>query len=260
MEYQNLICEQADGVLTITLNRPKQMNAINQALIDELSQVLREASTDSEVVCVVVAGSEKFFCAGADITEVNKTKTAFQGYAFSKKFQRCFAQIEQFNKPVIAAVRGFALGGGFELMLACDFRIAAEDAKLGVPEVNIGALPAGGGTVKLPRLIGSLKAMELLLMGDTINGKKAVELGIVNQAVPAADVLTAANQLAVKLSSKPPLVLQAIKQIVHNSATIDLEAALDLESQGLAMLASTEDFQEGTLAFLEKRKPQWKGR
>jgi enoyl-CoA hydratase/carnithine racemase len=259
MTFETIKYTKNGKVAEITLNRPKQMNAINQLMIDELGKVLQEASRDNEVTCLLVKGNEKFFCAGADISEVNKNKTCFDGYHFSGKFQQCFAMIEQFKKPVIVAIEGIAMGGGFELMLACDFRVVADEAKLGVPEVNIGALPAGGGTVKLPRMIGSLRATELLLLGETITGKQAAALGIVNVSVPQAEVIKVAENIANKLAGKPPLVVQAIKGIVRKSADMDLVGALDLEAKGLAMLVGTEDFIEGTSAFLEKRKPVWKG-
>lgn len=260
MTFETIKYTKNGKVAELTLNRPKQMNAINQLMIDELGKALQEASRDNEVTCLLVKGNEKFFCAGADISEVNENKTCFDGYHFSGKFQQCFAMFEQFKKPVIAAIEGIAMGGGFELILACDFRVVADEAKLGVPEVNIGALPAGGGTVKLPRLLGSLRATELLLLGEPITGKMAAALGIVNISVPQAEVVKAAENIANKLAGKPPLVLQAIKGIVHKSADTDLVGGLDLEAKGLAMLVGTEDFKEGTSAFLEKRKPVWKGR
>lgn len=247
-------------VAEIILNRPKQMNAINQLMIDEFGKALQEASKDDDVTCLLVKGSEKFFCAGADISEVNQNKTCFDGYHFSNKFQQCFAMFEQFKKPVIAAIEGIAMGGGFELMLACDFRIVAEEAKLALPEVNIGALPAGGGTVKLPRLVGKLKATELLLLGEPVTGKQAAEIGLVNAAVPRAEVVKTAENIANKLAEKSSIVLQAIKGIVIKSADADLVGGLDIEAKGLGMLVGTEDFKEGTSAFLGKRKPAWKGR
>ena len=147
MHYETLATVLDEGIFTITLNRPSQMNAFNQVLVDEFHQAVNEAEQSREVRCLVISGGEKFFSAGADITEVNKIDSTFSGYAFSRKFQECFGQLEKLGKPVIAAVRGYALGGGCELMLACDFRIVAEDAKIGLSEVNIGAIPAGGGTV-----------------------------------------------------------------------------------------------------------------
>lgn len=258
MTYETIETALVEGVLTITLNRPSRMNAFNQTALDEMHQVIDEAEQSPEVKCVIITGNEKFFSAGADITEVNKINSSFSGYAFSRKFQLCFGRLEKLSQPVIAAVRGYALGGGCELMLACDFRIAAENAKIGLSEVNIGAIPAGGGTVKLPRLISPLKAKELLCFGTPISGTEAAEIGLVNKAVPTDQVLLEANAWAKELAQKPPLVLKTIKAIT-NMATMDIDSLLRCEAQGLGMLACTEDFKEGTGAFLEKRRPVFKG-
>ena len=259
MAYETLETTLADGILTITLNRPSRMNALNQVALDEIHQVVAEAEKSEEVKCVIVAGNEKFFSAGADITEVNKVNSSFSGYAFSRKYQECFGRFEKLSKPVVAAVRGYALGGGCELLIACDFRIAAEDAKIGLSEVNIGAIPGGGGTVKLPRLINPLKAKEILCFGRPISGKEAADIGLVNKAVPSEQVLPEAYSWAKELAQKPPLVLKTIKEIT-NLATKDIESLLNHEAQGLGMLAASEDFKEGTGAFLEKRKPLFRGK
>jgi len=259
MGYETLITVLEEGILTITLNRPSRMNALNQTALDEIHHILDEAEKSEEVKCVVVIGSEKAFSVGADITEVNKVNSSFSGYANSKKYQNCFARFEKLAKPVVAAVRGHALGGGCELMMACDFRIAAEDARIGLPEVGIGAMPAGGGTVKLPLLINPLKAKEMLCLGRPVSGKDAAELGLVNKAVPAEQVLAEAYSLAEELAQKPPLVLKTIKQVT-NLATKEIESLLEHEAQGFAMLAATEDYKEGMGAFLEKRKPVFRGK
>lgn len=259
MAFQTLETVLAEGILTITLNRPSRMNALNQVALDEIHQVLDEAEKSEEVKCVIVAGSEKFFSVGADISEVNKVNSSFSGYANSRKYQECFGRFEKLSKPVIAAVRGYALGGGCELMITCDFRIAAVDAKIGLSEINIGAIPGGGGLVKLPRLINPLKAKEILCLGKPISGKDAAELGLVNKAVPAEQVLPEAYSLAKELALKPPLALRTIKQIM-NLATQDIESLLQHEAQGFAMLAASDDFKEGTSAFLEKRRPVFRGK
>ncbi|TDA64101.1 MAG: enoyl-CoA hydratase/isomerase family protein [Clostridia bacterium] len=254
-----LVAREGYGIL-VTLNRPAQMNALSRTLLRELSQALKEAEDNSEIRSIIISGAEKYFCAGADIGEVNQVKSPFAGYTHSKEFQKLFSEMEALKKPIIAAVRGLALGGGLELMLACDFRLVAEDARLGLPEVNIGALPAGGGTVKLPRIVGAAKAKEMLFLGETITGRQAVEIGLVNKAVPADQVLDEARTLARRLAEKPPLVLQVIKAVIRASAAVDQQTAMDIEAKGLAMLASTEDFAEGSAAFLEKRKPNFRGR
>lgn len=259
MVYETLETVLAEGILTITINRPARMNALNQVALDEIHQILDEAEKSEEVKCLIVTGSEKFFCVGADITEVNQVNSSFSGYANSKKYQECFGRFEKLSKPVVAAVRGYALGGGCELMIACDFRIAAEDAKMGLSEVNIGAIPGGGGTVKLPLLINSLKAKEMLCLGKPISGKDAADLGLVNKAVPAEQVLPEAYALAKELAQKPPLVLKTIKQIT-NLVNKDNESLLEHEAQGFGMLAASEDFKEGMAAFLEKRRPVFRGK
>lgn len=259
MAYETLETVLAEGILTITLNRPSKMNALNQVALDEIHQLLDETEKSEEVKCVIVAGSEKFFTVGADITEVTKVNSSFSGYANARKYQECFGRFEKLSKPVVAAVRGYALGGGCELMIACDFRIAAEDAKIGLSEINIGAIPGGGGLVKLPRLINPLKAKEMLCLGKPISGKEAAELGLVNKAVPAGQVLPEAYSLAKELAQKPPLALKIIKQIT-NLATKDIESLLQHEAQGFGLIAASEDYKEGMTAFLEKRKPVFRGK
>lgn len=260
MAYQNLLLGREDSVLTITINRPAQMNALDRASLDELVQALREADRDEAVKVIIITGSEKFFCTGADISGVAKVNSAFAGYEFSKGYQNCFATVEEVGKPVIAAVRGYALGGGLELLLACDLRIVAEDARLGVPEVKLGALPAGGGTARLPRLLGAHRAKELMFFGDPISGREAVQMGIANKAVPAAEVLTEAKAWAQKLAQRAPLAVRVIKHVVQDSLNVDLSSALDIEAQGFALLTTSEDFKEATAAFLQKRPAVFKGK
>ncbi len=203
MAYQALLLEREDAVLTITINRPAQMNAMDLNATAELVQALQEADRDDGVRVIIITGSEKFFCTGADISGAAKVSSAAEGYQFAKNYQNSFAQVEEVGKPVIAAVRGYALGGGMELALACDLRIVAENARLGVPEIKLGALPGGGGTARLPRLIGPHRAMELLFLGDPISGTEAVRLGLANRAVPAAEVLNEAKALAQETTEQP---------------------------------------------------------
>ena len=258
MNYETLLTSVDGGVLEITLNRTAQMNSINQQMLDELDRVVAEAEKTESVKCLIISGGEKFFCAGADISEVKNVDSTFNGYNFSRKYQKCFENFENLSKPVIAAVRGYALGGGCELMLACDFRIVAENALIGLPEVKIGAIPAGGGTVKLPQMIHPLKAKEMLCFGDSVNGREAEGIGLVNKAVPLEQVLTEARSWAAKLVTRPPLVLKTIKALTAMTNK-DAKLMYHLEAQGLGMLAGSADFKEGTTAFLEKRKPIFKG-
>lgn len=254
-----LLKDQEGGVLALTLNRPALFNALNVALLEELTKTLEEAEDSESVKCVVISGSGKNFCAGADITEVNQVNSTFGAFNFSRSFHRCFEKVESFSKPVIAAVNGFALGGGCELMISCDFRIVAENARIGLPEVNIGAIPAGGGTIKLPRLISPLKAKEILMLGEPISGTEAERIGLINKAVPTAQVFEEAREMARILAQKPPLVLKTIKNLVKITANEQMESALHLEARALSMLSQTSDFMEGTLAFLEKRNPIFNG-
>jgi enoyl-CoA hydratase len=258
MGYETLLTSMNEGILEITLNRTAQMNAINQKMLDELDQVVAEAETSESVKCLIIIGGEKFFCAGADITEVSKVDSTFSGFNFSRKYQKCMEKFENLSKPVIAAVRGYALGGGCELMLGCDFRIVAENAAIGLPECKIGAIPAGGGTIKLPQMINPLKAKEILCFGDPISGKEAEAIGLVNKAVPFDEVLTEARAWAAKLAQRPPLVLRTIKALTAMT-TKEMKSLYHLEAQGLGMLVGSADFKEGTSAFLEKRKPVFKG-
>lgn len=260
MAYQALLLEREDAVLTIIINRPAQMNAMDLNAIAELVRALQGADQDEGVRVIIITGSDKFFCTGADISGAAKVSSAAEGYQFSKNYQNGFAQVEEVGKPVIAAVRGYALGGGMELALACDLRIVAEEARLGVPEIKLGALPGGGGTARLPRLIGPHRAMELLFLGDPISGTEAVRLGLANRAVPAAEVLNEAKALARQLAQRAPLSLRVIKRVVRASMNTDLRSALDFEAEGFADLASSEDFKEGTSAFLQKRSPNFRGK
>ncbi len=260
MAYQNLLLEREDSILTITVNRPAQMNALDRRSLDELVRLLKRSDRDNGVRVIIITGSDKFFCAGADISWAAKVDSAASGYEFSKNYQNCFSQIEDVGKPVIAAVRGYALGGGMELALACDICIVAEDARLGVPEVKLGALPGGAGTARLPRLIGPHRAKELLFLGDPITGQQAVQMGLVNKAVPAAEVLNEAKAMARQLAQKAPLSLRAIKRVVRASMNTDVRSAIDFEAHGFAGLASSKDFKEGMSAFLQKRSANFKGK
>lgn len=259
MAYETIQTELKEGILTITLNRPSKLNSLNRVALNEIHQIMDEAESSEEVKCVIVAGSEKVFCVGADIAEVNQVNSSFAGYANSKRFQDCFGRFEKLSKPVVAAVRGYALGGGCELMIACDFRIVAEDAKIGFSEINIGAIPGGGGCAKLPLLINPLKAKEILCLGKTFSGKEAFALGLVNKAVPAAQVLSEAHALAKELAAKSPLALKTIKHITNLAAGVTA-SLLEHEAQGFGLVAASEDFKEGTAAFLEKRPPVYRGK
>lgn len=253
-----IIIEEDNKVLVVRLNREKALNSLNQTSVNELNDVITEVANSGRFKALVITGSDKVFCAGADITEATESSDYIKGYKFSRKYQQLFGRLEQLLIPVIAAISGYALGGGCELALACDLRIASETAKLGLPEINIGAFPAGGGTQKLPRLIGATQAKEILFTGRQVNAQEAKELGLVNYVYPVTDYFSKALELAHVLAAKPGRALEAIKTLVNQGANMDLASALEFESRTFSALTSSEDFSEGTKAFLEKRKPVFK--
>ena len=257
--YQNLIYGSEGAVGVIRLNRPQKKNSLNAELRKELTRLLGEIAEDAGVRAVVVTGGEEIFCAGADIGEIQEAKSAQAAYQHAREFQLLFDQIEALPQPAIAAVSGWALGGGCELALACDFRIASESAKFGLPEIKIGAFPAGGGTQRLPRLIGRAKAKEMIFTGEPIGAEEALALGLVMKVVPKEKLLEEARAFAAKLAALPRLALEAAKKLINCGPEMDLASALELEARCLGTLAATRDLHEGTLAFLEKRRPNFTG-
>lgn len=256
MSYQTLIVTTKDHVTLIQINRPQQLNALNSRLLEELYAALFEADHDNMVKCSVITGNEKAFAAGADIKEMaDKTEKQME---IDDQFAP-FDHIRKFKKPIIAAVSGFALGGGCELVMACDMIIAAENAKFGQPEINLGVIPGMGGSQRLTRIAGKYKAMELMLTGETFSADDALKIGLVNKVVPNEFLLDEAMSLAAKIASKPPLAVQAVKSVVQKSYEAHLEESLEFERQKFNSLFSTEDQKEGMKAFIEKRKPVWKG-
>lgn len=260
VEYNTIIYEKSDRTGIITLNRPKNMNALNSELLKELNQVLTEIDFDDEVKVVILTGSEKVFAAGADITEMNKMKTPGDARRFLKSAQAVFNRIEDIEKPVIAAVAGLALGGGCELSLACDLRIAAENASFGQPEIKIGVIPGGGGTQRLPRIVGLTKARELLYTGDVVDAQEAYRIGLVNKVVPTASLTEEARKMAQKIARQPGEALKATKLCINRGLDMGLRSALAYEACCFEMLFATEDQKEGMNAFMEKRKPEFRDR
>ncbi|MDT3700538.1 MAG: enoyl-CoA hydratase [Thermincola sp.] len=254
----SIIKEKDDKVLLLRLNREKAFNSLNQELVTELNDVITEVATSGEYKALVITGSDKVFCAGADINDATQANDFVSGYKFSRKYQQLCGRLEQLPIPVIAAISGYALGGGCELALGCDLRIASETAKLGVPEVNIGAFPAGGGTQKLPRLIGATRAKEILFTGRSVGAQEALQIGLVNYVYSVEEYFSKAMELARTLANKPGRALEAIKTLVNNGADMDLTAGLEFESRTFSALTCSEDFSEGTKAFLDKRKPVFK--
>lgn len=259
MPYENIKTEVRDGILWLTIDRPKVLNALNSQTVSEIGQAFEECRNDASVKAVIVTGGgEKAFVAGADIGELAKM-TPITGKETAEKGQRVFLSIERFPKPVIAAINGFALGGGCELALACHIRIASEKAQLGLPEVTLGIIPGYGGTQRMARLLGTGKALELICSGDRINAAEAERIGLVNRVVPADQLLAAAEELAKKMISRGPLAVRAAIEAVMVGSDMPLEAGLVLEATLFGLLASTEDMKEGMGAFLEKRAANFKG-
>jgi enoyl-CoA hydratase len=260
MAYRNLEICNRDAVRTITVNRPDKLNALNRDTLNELTLAFTQAAQDDAVRVVVLAGAgEKAFVAGADISEMHGY-TPVQAQSFSRTGQKLMSSIERLGKPVIARIQGFALGGGMELAMACHLRIASEKAKFGQPEINLGLIPGFGGTQRLLRLAGRSAALELCLTGAPITAQRAYELGIVNR-VTAVDALDeTVHVLADQLAAAAPLAAAGILDAVLQGGETSIDQGLEFETQGFALAFSTEDMHEGTSAFLEKRKAEFKGK
>ena len=248
----------ADGIGTIRLDRPP-MNALNAQLQEELRSAAMSLSADDTVRAVIVYGGEKVFAAGADIKEM-ATMSYVDMSARAPALSSAFDAVARIPKPVVAAITGYALGGGCELALACDWRVAAQDAKLGQPEINLGVIPGAGGTQRLPRLIGPARAKDLIMSGRLVDAAEALAIGLVDRVVPAPEVYPTALQLASRYAHGPAQALRAAKQAVDGGLSMDLAAGLAWESQLFAGLFATQDRVEGMTAFVEKRKPKFTGR
>jgi enoyl-CoA hydratase len=247
------------GVAIVTLNRPQVLNALNRTMLDELDRVMRELASDEAVRVVILTGAgEKAFVAGADIREL--TSAAGRGREFALAGQRVFDRIETLGKPVIAAVNGFALGGGCELAMACTLRIASETARFGQPEINLGVIPGYAGTQRLSRLVGKGKALELMLTGVPVTAAEAERIGLVNRVVPAASLMSEARALAVQLAARAPIAVRQILDAVNRGVEMSFAEASAYEATLFGLTTSTDDMREGTSAFLEKRKPVFRGR
>jgi enoyl-CoA hydratase len=258
--YENLLFERDGGVAVVTINRPKVLNALNSATLDELRRVLLAIRRDEAVRCVVITGAgEKSFIAGADINEL-AVQTAVSGRDHARTGQHVLDLIENLGKPVIAAINGFALGGGCELAMACTIRIAADTARIGQPEINLGIIPGYAGTQRLGRLIGRGRALEMLLTGEHVNAAEAFRLGLVNRVVPAGQLMDDARKLAGSLAAKAPIAMRFIIDAVNKGLDMPLAEAQNYEATLFGLVASTDDMREGTKAFLEKRKAEFRGK
>lgn len=249
----------AEGIAIITLNRPDQLNALSKEVVCELEHAIAESNADDTVRVVILTGSgEKAFAAGADISEFNGM-TPEQGESFALNGQRVFTQIEASRKPVIAAVNGYALGGGCELAMACNLRIASDNAKFGQPEVNLGLIPGYGGTQRLTRLVGRGIALELMLTGNQIDAHRAYEIGLVNKVVPFSDLVPAAKEIATAIASKAPVAISKVLDAVAATEQ-PVEQGMQAEARLFGECCATDDFTEGVDAFLNRRKPVFTGR
>jgi enoyl-CoA hydratase len=260
MTFENLLFDRDGAIAVVTINRPKVLNALNLQTVDDLRRAMLDCRRDEGVRVVILTGSgEKAFVAGADINEL-AVQTPTGGREHALAGQHVFDLIENLGKPVIAAVNGFALGGGCELAMACTLRIAADTARLGQPEITLGLIPGYAGTQRLARLVGKGRAMEMCLTGTPIGADEALRLGLVNRVVPAADLMAEAQKLAQQLARSAPIAMRYIISAVNKGAEMAFAEACQYEATLFGLVASTEDMREGTRAFLEKRKAEFKGR
>jgi len=259
MPYDNIILEVQGGTGIIKINRPKALNALNAATCDDLLAAAREFADNPDIKVIIVTGQgDKAFVAGADIQEM-QPMNPMQGMAFSQKGHMAMSFLERMNKPVIAAVNGYALGGGFELALACDIIYASEKARVGFPEVTLGILPGFGGTQRTARLAGIARAKELIFSGKVISAREAYEIGLVNKVVPDGQLMEAVESLAAAIISAGPVGVGLAKACINRSVSLDIDSGLDFEAEAFGLCFGTEDQKEGMAAFLEKRKPTYRG-
>jgi enoyl-CoA hydratase len=259
MAFENIVFQIEQGIATVTFNRPKALNALNRELLAEFAQALDAVKADENVRVLILTGAgEKAFVAGADITEL-ATYTALQAKAFSRAGHDIIARLQELPIPVIAAVNGFALGGGLEIAIACDFIYAAETARFGLPEITLGLIPGFGGTQRLPRLIGANMAKELMFTGRMIGAAEARELGIANKVCPAGALMEEVLKTAREMAAKGKVSLRAAKEAVNHGLNVDLATGCRIEVDAFALTLASADAKEGTKAFLEKRKPVFQG-
>jgi enoyl-CoA hydratase len=260
MAYKYLLLEKEDGIGILYINRPEAMNALNTGVLEEIIKAVGEISSDDEIQVLIITGAgDKSFVAGADIKEMH-VLTAVEGREFGYTGQAAFRAIEKLEKPVIAAVNGFALGGGCELAMAADIRLASDKAKFGQPEVGLGITPGFGGTQRLPRLIGEGRAMELILTANTINAEEAYRIGLVNHIYPAENLLDEARKMARKIMANAPLAVKYSKSAINKGLQTDIDTGMAIEADLFGICFSTEDQKAGMGAFLDKEKASFKAR
>jgi enoyl-CoA hydratase len=255
MSFQNILLEKEDGIATITFNRPDALNALNNQTRAEFYSAMKDVAADDDIKVVILTGAGRAFVAGSDIKELKQT-TPLDAH----NIYRLGMVVEKMEKPVIAAVNGFALGGGCEIVMACDIIIASDKARFGQPEINLGIIPGGGATQRLPRLVGVCKAKELILTGDIIKAEEAEKIGLVNRVVPGENLMVAAKEIAQKIAAKSRATVRLAKDVINKGMQTSLEMGLDYEREIYSLCLTLEDKEEGINAFIEKREPQFKGR
>lgn len=259
MPFQTITLAVADRIATVTINRPDKLNALNHQVVTELGEAIDSALDNPDVGGIILTGAGRAFVAGADIAEL-ESHTGITAKRLSERGSKVFRRFETSPKPTIAAVNGFALGGGCELAMCCHIRIASEFAKFGQPEVKLGLVPGYGGTQRLPRLVGKGRAMQLLLTGEIIDAQEAFRIGLVNRVLPAAELIPAVTAMLQTIMANSPLAVAHCIEAVNSGYDLPLADAMTLEATAFGLLASTEDKQEGTRAFLEKRAPKFTGK
>ncbi|KPU26350.1 crotonase [Caloranaerobacter sp. TR13] len=257
MEYENLLLKKEGNICILTINRPKALNALNSKVLEELSNAVDQIEKDKDIYVVIITGEGKAFVAGADIVEM-KDMTSEAARKFAKQGLEVFRKIELMEKVVIAAVNGFALGGGCELAMCCDIRIASEKAKFGQPEVGLGITPGFAGTQRLSRLVGIAKAKELIFTGDMIDANEAEKIGLVNKVTKPDELMNAAIELAKKIASKGQIAVRYSKIAINRGFETDIEIGMEIERNLFSLCFATDDQKEGMTTFLEKRKPEFK--
>jgi enoyl-CoA hydratase len=261
MMYEYILVERTPPYAVITLNRPKQLNALSHDLLQEVSSALDDLGGDRDIRAIIITGSgERAFAAGADIAELQALDSAQEGYEHSHDAHQIIFKIEELSKPVIMAVNGYALGGGCELAMGGDIILAAENARFGQPEVNLGIIPGFGGTQRLPRLVGRTRALELIFTGEHITAQEALRIGLVNRVVPPAELMPTAIGLAEKIAEKAPLAIAIAKRAVYEGLETSPRGGNECEMRRFGEAVGTADRKEGTQAFLEKRRPEWRGK
>jgi len=260
MEFKNIILEKSEGIATLRINRPNDLNILTVETLLEMKTAVEDLRNDRNLKALIITGSgDRLFSAGADIKEMSKMNT-IEAREYSELGHEIFASIANLGIPVIAAINAHAIGGACELVLACDIRVASENAKIGMPETGIGITPGWGGMQRLSRLVGVDKAKELVFTGELIEAKEAERIGLVNKVVPPDKVEAVAREIASKIANRAPVAIRLAKDAINRGAEMDLEKALDYDSEVFAIACSTEDQKEGMKAFLEKRKPEFRGK